>query len=67
MSFNCDPDASETVLLWLVLEENPDQRNGYKVVYSEEKGMFGLAVRQADGTDWFLGGYGSFLDAYDAM
>ncbi|MFH1731387.1 MAG: hypothetical protein ABIF82_07035 [Planctomycetota bacterium] len=65
--FKCGPDASETVVVWLVLEEDFDQRNGYKIVYGEDKGMFGLAMRVADGTDWFVAWYGSFLETYDAM
>ena len=67
LDFKSDPDKDETVRLWLVLEENPDRRDGYKIVYGEDDGMFGLATRLTDGTDWFMGYYGAFLEAYDSM
>ena len=54
------------IRLWLVLEEVPDDRSGYKIVYGEEAGMFGLAVR-GTGRDVFIGYYGSFLDTYRGM
>ena len=62
-----DPDSTETVSVWLVLEELPDSHDGYKIVYSEEDKMFGVATRLADGADWFMGNYGSFIEAYDSM
>jgi hypothetical protein len=34
-------DSTETV--WLVLEERPTQKDGYKIIFNEERGMFGLA------------------------
>jgi hypothetical protein len=34
-------DSIEAV--WLVLEERPPQTNGYKIVFNEERGLFGLA------------------------
>jgi hypothetical protein len=34
-------DSIETV--WLVLKENPCQNDGYLIVFSEERAMFGLA------------------------
>ena len=54
------------VRLWLVLEEVPEDRSGYKIVYGEEAGMFGLAVQGSD-RDLFIGYFGSFLDTYRSM
>ena len=54
------------IRLWLVLEEMPENRDGYKIVFSEEAGMFGLAVPGSP-RDVFLGFYGSFLDTYVRM
>jgi hypothetical protein len=54
------------VRLWLVLEEVPEDRSGYKIVYGEEAGMFGLAVPRT-ARDVFIGYYGSFLDTYCGM
>jgi len=57
------------IRLWLVLEEMPEDSSGYKVVYGEEAGMFGLAVpgRAQAPRDVFIGFYGSFLETYHGM
>lgn len=55
-----------SISLWLVLEENPDDCSGYKIVYGEECGMFGLASSSARG-DVFLGFYGTFREAFTGM
>ncbi len=54
------------IQLWLVLEEIPTDRTGYKIVFGEAAAMFGLAIAGTTG-DIFLGFYGSFLDAYRGM
>ena len=59
-------DRGETISLRLVLEECPDDRSGYKIVYSDELGMFGLAVDD-NPMDTFIGFYGTFLETYRAM
>ena len=54
------------IRLWLVLEETPEDHDGYKIVFGEEAGMFGLAVPGSP-RDVFIGYYGSFLDTYRGM
>ena len=62
------PDASKPgqfIDLWLVLEEDPIGRDGYKVVYDEQSNQFGLAFT-TDNT--YIGEYGeTFFEAFDAM
>jgi hypothetical protein len=53
--------------LWLVLEEDPVNRNGYKIAFDEERGDFGLACPGIDGHEIFLGWYGSFWTTFEAM
>lgn len=60
------PGASGAVKLWVVLEEEPETRDGYKVVFEEEAGMFGLASAGNEGP-FYLGKYGTFIEAFDAM
>jgi hypothetical protein len=62
-------DPPPAIRLWLVLEEVPEERNGYKIVYDEESGMFGLAVPPVPGKcrDVFIGFYGDFLETYRNM
>ncbi|HVC97190.1 MAG TPA: hypothetical protein VND64_26155 [Pirellulales bacterium] len=59
-------DRSSVTRLWLVLEEFPDDRRGYKIVYGEDARMFGLAVTGTP-RDAFVGYYGTFLETFLAM
>ena len=57
------------VELWLVLEEKPETKGGYKIVYDEKSGLFGLA---ASGEpllpgDTFEGPRGTFIETLEAM
>ena len=53
--------------MWLVLEENPRTRGGYKIVFDEQRREFGLATREQSGRDVLLGFYGTFMETLDAM
>ena len=59
-------DPPPVIRLWLVLEETPEDRDGYKIVYGGEAGMFGLAVSGSP-RDVFIGYYGSFRETYRGM
>jgi hypothetical protein len=61
------PEPGEFRDLWLVLEEDPVTRRGYKIVFDEENRSFGLAYPSRQGELMLLGFYGSFLDAYNGM
>jgi len=52
--------------LWLVLEEYPEAKDGYKVVFDDKTMQFGLAQHN-EPKDWFLGVQGNFLDAFKRM
>ena len=62
-SFN----QGETLELWLVLEEVPEDQSGYKIVFGEDARMFGLAVKGFGNEDVFLGFHGSFLETLEGM
>lgn len=55
--------------MWLVLEERPVERNGYKIVFDEGTGMFGLASEgfAEDPYPVLCGLYGDFLTTFAAM
>jgi hypothetical protein len=57
----------EPVRVWLVLEERVVERDGYKIVFDEGSRLSGLAVAMKDSVPLFLGVYGSFIDALEAM
>jgi hypothetical protein len=52
---------------WIVLEECPETMDGYKIVYDESRGRFGLAMRTEEGELHYLGAYGGFMKTLDAM
>lgn len=56
-----------TLELWLVLEEVPEDKSGYKIVFDEQERMFGLAMSVVDQPDMFLGYYGTFLNTLEGM
>jgi hypothetical protein len=57
----------ETLGLWLVLEEIPESNSGYKIVFDEASGTFGLAISGAQDNDVFIGFYGTFLETLEGM
>jgi len=56
-----------TIELWLVLEESPERKSGYKIVFDEKSRKFGLAIKDTQNKNAFLGFYGTFLATLDAM
>lgn len=52
--------------LWLVFEEASGEEQGYKVVYHESLGAFGLAVAGTP-EPVLIGFYGGFVDTLNAM
>ena len=66
--------SQHKVKLWLVLEEDPIERKGYKIVFNPRNGKFGLATTVMKSNDNFdtnfdlyLGQYGSFIETLEAM
>lgn len=59
-------NGGKPLQLWVVLEETPGTREGYLIVFDEERGVFGLADWSGD-TPMFLGFHGSFLNTLEGM
>ena len=58
----------QSLSLWLVLEEAPEDQSGYKIVFDEGTRQFGLATKHREGDrDVFLGFYGTFLETLASM
>ncbi len=53
--------------LWLVLEERPDTKDGYKIVFDEDSNEFGLATKGHDTRAVVIGFYGTFVQALEVM
>ncbi len=65
-----DPDNEyQEIEFWLVLEEDPETKGGYKIIYDEKERMFGLACpgTEKDRRPIFIGYYGDFPDTYMSM
>ena len=62
-----DSVREELTDLWLVLEEDPDARDGYKIVYDPDEEAFGLAYGSYDTGPDFIALYGDFLTTFDGM
>ncbi len=54
------------VSMWLVLEERPDEKDGYKVVYDPVENEFGLAT-PGKNIPVFISYYGSFIETLAGM
>ncbi len=59
-------ESDQPIPLWIVLEETPGQRHGYRIVFDEQRHEFGLAVWDGE-VPVFLGYYGIFVDKLQAM
>src|SRR5258708_29080880 len=52
--------------LWIVLEETPDKKDGYPIIFDERKRKFGLADWSGD-VPVFLGYHGTFMNTLEGM
>lgn len=61
--------SDEVIGVWLVLEECAEKRDGYKIVFDEKTGHFGLASPgfSSDAHPVLCGWYGDFLTTFEAM
>ena len=58
--------GGEPLSLWIVLEETPGKRDGYLIVFDEQRRTFGPADWSGD-TPVFLGYHGGFLNTLQGM
>ena len=59
-------NEGETIELWLVFEERPETKDGYKIVYDDDMDQFGLAT-PGKTKDVFLGYCGTFVSTLEGM
>ena len=59
-------DLGNTIELWLVFQESPEG-DGFKIVFDEQSGQFGLATSGKYELDTLIGLHGTFLDTLNAM
>jgi len=62
-----DPDGSVFKQLWLITDHVGKDDSSYRIVYDAAAGTFGLECTLASGVEWYMGNYGSFPEAVEAM
>lgn len=62
----CD-EGDQLYNYWLVLNEIPDSTEGYKIIYDDESGLFGLAYSEKYKIPFVVGLYGTFIETFKAM
>ncbi len=65
-----DSWTDKLVTKWLVLDESPNEKDGYQIVFDEETKLFGLATKSSKHSDTIgthIGDYGSFIDTLNGM
>lgn len=62
-----DDDRQCSGSFYLVTDHTGVHDSHLRVVYDPMVDAFGLTMRIANGTDWYLGPYGDFAETVDAM
>lgn len=62
-----DFDFQATGEYWLVTDHTGTKDSGYRVVYSEPEGMFGLEMTTKEGQSVMMGLYGDFATTIESM
>ncbi len=62
-----DFDFKQTAEYWLVTDHIGTKDSGYRVVYSELDGMFGLEMTTKEGQSVMMGLYGDFATTVESM
>ena len=62
-----DRDLAATKRVWLVTGHIGIEDASYRVVYDEGMDTYGLETTLADGRSWYMGPYGTFVEAVEAM
>jgi hypothetical protein len=57
----------QTFKCWLVFEEQPLSKDGYKIIYDVEDNEFGLAIEGNNNMPIALSWYGNFVDTLENM
>jgi len=60
-----NPDGTIFGDFWLVTDDK-DQRH-YRIAYAPDDEAFGIVTPLSSGVDWYMGNYGSFKEAVEAM
>ena len=62
-----DPDGEHAVRVWLVTDDTGHEDGSSRVVYDAVLRSFGLLMEMQNGVSWYMGSYGSLVDAVSAI
>ena len=62
-----DIDGITSRFFWLVTDHIGEEDSSYRVVYDEYGEVFGLEEILDTGKSWYMGSYGTFLNAIKSM
>lgn len=57
----------EMVDVYIVLEENPESKNGHQIIYDPQEKIFGLGLSEEGKYHLLLGYYDTFLESLNGM
>ena len=60
-----DPEGTQIEYFWLGTGHR--EGNHYTIGYSPDSEMFGIVTALESGVEWYMGNYGIFIEAVDAM
>lgn len=60
-----DTDGTQIEDFWLVTDHKDGKH--YRIAFSPAAGTFGIVTALASGLDWYMGDYGTFKQAVEAM
>jgi hypothetical protein len=67
VSISKDTGGKEYLSFWLVTDHIGSEDSNHRVVYDEGENSFGLECTLENGVHWFMGHYGEFHIAVEAM
>ena len=60
-----DPEGTQVEDFWIVTDHMDGKH--YRIAFSPRGGAFGIVTPLASGADWYMGDYGTFKQAVEAM
>ena len=60
-----DPEGTQLEDFWVVTDHKDGKH--YRIAFSPDDGAFGIVRTLASGVDWYMGDYGTFKQAVEAM
>src|SRR5258705_11797377 len=62
-----DPEGKQSREFWLVTGEVGNKDSSYRIIYDPESSKYGLECTLNTGVEWYMGPYGTFTKAAEAL